>query len=265
MRSTAVRRTALAASAACLALLATACGGSDSGGSDEEGAEAGKSSSAGPAAGVKTSEELEKLVLADGDVEDHEVEELGPGESVSAGDVSSDKDECAPLAHAQLGVPLGDPAATARRVVTEVPGNLADSGADGSGELTEEDLENFEDAIKSAFDATTTMVTLASYEDGGAQKAFTGLRAAAESCSGGFTAGVEGDGQEVTGVEEEKVTGGEEAAAWTVTTERDGDRMPLKLAVVRQGRALVLVGGDVPGGDALPGSQLLDLVVLDIA
>ncbi|MCG3043621.1 hypothetical protein ACLIYM_22530 [Streptomyces fenghuangensis] len=243
MRSTAVRRTALAASAACLALLATACGGSDSGGGDEEKAKAGqseKSSSAGPAAGAKTSAELEKLVLADGDVEGHKVEKLGAGDSVSAKEVSSDKDECAPLAHAQLGVPLGDPAATAQRIVTQEPEKPADGGTGGSEELTEEDLENFEDAIMGALDATTTMVTLSSYEDGGAQKALADLRTAAESCSGGFTGGVKGDGQKVTGIEEEKVTGGEEAAAWTVTSEQEGEKVPLKLAVVRQGATLAV-------------------------
>ncbi|CAL9548191.1 hypothetical protein SUDANB106_04395 [Streptomyces sp. enrichment culture] len=243
MRSTAVRRTALAASAACLALLATACGGSDSGGGDEEKGKAdkaGKSASSGPAAGARTSAELEKLILADGDVEGHKVDELGPGDSVSAKEVSSDNDECTPLAHAQLGVPVGDPAATARRIVTQEPEKPADSGTEGSEELTEEDLENFEDAIKGALDATTTMVTLASYEDGGAEKTLADLRTAAESCSGGFTGGVKGDEQKVTGVKEEKVAGGEEAAAWTVTSEQDGEKVPFKLAVVRQGATLAV-------------------------
>ncbi|URN13469.1 hypothetical protein LUW77_24445 [Streptomyces radiopugnans] len=49
------------------------------------------------------------------------------------------------------------------------------------------------------------MVTLASYEDGGAEKTLADLRTAAESCSGGFTGGVKGDEQKVTSVKEEKV------------------------------------------------------------
>ncbi|WP_031508869.1 hypothetical protein [Streptomyces megasporus] len=240
MRSTAARRTALAASAACLALLATACGGSESGGKDEDKAKAEKSASAEPAAKAMTSAELEKLALADGDVEGHTVEKAGPEDTVSAKDVSVDKKECEPLVHAQLGVAPGDPAATVLRKVVQEPEKPEEDGSQNDGELTDEDFENFEEAIKGAFDLTATAVSLSSYEGDGAEKAVADLRAAADACSGGFNGGIKGDEQKVTGVKAEKVTGGEEAHAWTLTAEHEGDPVPFKLAVVRQGGTLAV-------------------------
>ncbi|MTE21443.1 hypothetical protein F0L17_20475 [Streptomyces sp. TRM43335] len=238
MRATAIRRTAVAACAVSLALLATACGGSESDGGGEEKAKADTTASAEPASEVKTAAELEKLVLADGDVDGHKVEELGPGDSTPAESVSADKKECELLAYAQLGVPIGDPAATVQRMVTQEPQKPAETGSQSDGELTEEDLENFENAMNSALDVTATVVSLSSYEDGGARKAVADLRAAAEACSGGFTGGVKGEEQKVIGVEEGKVTGGDEAFAWTVTAEAEGEPAPFKLAVVRKGGTL---------------------------
>jgi len=235
MRPTVIRRTAIAASAVCVALLATACGGSETGGESKEKAE--KTEAAGPAAKAKTSAELEKLVLADGDVKGHKVEKAGPEDTTSAENVSVDKKECEPLAYAQLGVPVGDPAASVMRKVVQEPQKPEKTDSQNDGELTDED---FEEAVKSAFNVTATAVFLSSYEAGGAEKAAADLRAAADTCSGGFTGGAKGEELEVTGIKKEKITGGEEAHAWTITTEQEGEPFPLKLAVVRQGSTLAV-------------------------
>lgn len=241
MRPTAVRRTALAACAASLALLATACGGSETGGGAEDKPKAGATASTGPADTAKTPAELEKLVLAAGDVEGHKVEELGPGDSTPAKDVSADNKECEPIAYAQLGVPIGDPAATVQRMVTQEPEKPQETGTAGSGEITEEDIKDFEEAIESSFDVTATMLSLSAYGSGGAEKAAADLSAAAEACSGGFAGGVRGEPQKVTGItKEDKVSGGDEAFAWTVTTEQEGESVPLKLAMVRKGDTLAV-------------------------
>ncbi len=74
MRATAVRRTALAASAAALALLATACGGtSDADKKDDKDAAGGSSSAPKAPAEALTAAELEKATLAQGDVKGRKV------------------------------------------------------------------------------------------------------------------------------------------------------------------------------------------------
>lgn len=218
MRATALRRTAIAASVASLALLATACGGSDSGGKDG----GDKTGTAKPDSSVKalTAAELEKAALAQGDVKGNKITEAGAADVVAAADLTVDKKECLPFAHAFYGVKQDASVATAQRQVTSEP------KVEGEGSSA--------DALASALDLTSTLVSLASYDGGDAAGNVTGVREAAAACEDGFTIDMGGDKQKVTKLTELKVKGGEEALAWTVMTEDAGRKAPLKFALVRQ-------------------------------
>lgn len=227
MRATAVRRTAIAASAVSLALLVTACGGSDSGGTKGGDAKGGGEDGAAGSANVKalTAAELEKAALAQGDVEAHKITKAGPEDNVDAADISTDKEVCAPLARALYGADEGKPTAVAKRQVVSEPDVKG-------GDLAEGDTE---DALAAAFDVTSTLLTLSSYDSETAEGNIAALRKAATECAGGFGVTTAGETQKVTKITEEKVTGGEEALAWTLMAEQGGQTAPLKLVALRQG------------------------------
>ncbi|MFI0761521.1 hypothetical protein OG944_21860 [Streptomyces anulatus] len=248
MRATAVRRTALAASAAALALLATACGGtSDADKKDDKDAAGGGSSAPKTPAKTLTAAELEKATLAQGDVKGRKVTKAGPADEVPADGVTVDKEACLPVAHAMYGVAQKGSVATTKRKVIDEPkaGNKKSLEDLADGEA--------EDAFKDAFDLTSTFVALNSYEGTAGPDTFAALKKAAADCAGGFTATVAGTPTKVASIAEEKVTGGDEAAAWTVTSEDDGDKAPFKLVALRKEGAvatffsfnLAAAGGDV--------------------
>ncbi|MFD0038486.1 hypothetical protein ACFVIZ_12670 [Streptomyces anulatus] len=249
MRATAVRRTALAASAAALALLATACGGtSDADKKDDKDAAGGSSSAPKAPAEALTAAELEKATLAQGDVKGRKVTKAGPADEVPADGVTVDKEACLPVAHAMFGVAQKGSVATTKRKVIDEP------KADGKKKSLEDLADGeAEDAFKDAFDLTSTFVALNSYEGTAGPDAFAALTKAAAECAGGFTATVAGTPTKVASIAEEKVTGGDEAAAWTVTSEDDGDKAPFKLVALRKEGAvatffsfnLAAAGGDV--------------------
>ncbi|MEU6939692.1 hypothetical protein ACFUJX_19080 [Streptomyces rubiginosohelvolus] len=229
MRATAVRRTALAASAAALALLATACSGSsDADGKDEKGAANGSSSAPKTPAKALTAAELEKATLAQGDVKGTKITKAGPADEVPADGIKVDKEACLPIAHAMSGVPQEGAVATTKRKVIDEPKKTDEKSLEDLGEGEAEDL------FKNAFDLTSTAVVLSSYEGAAGPDAFATLKKAAADCAGGFTATVGKTPTKIASIAEEKVTGGDEAAAWTVTSEDDGDTVPLKLAVLRK-------------------------------
>ncbi|MFE9852241.1 hypothetical protein ACFYPN_26080 [Streptomyces sp. NPDC005576] len=233
MRASLVRRSALAASVASLVLLASACGGS-SDDSDSK-SEAPNSSKSAPAAAEQsdvkalTAAELEKASLADGDVADHKIEKAGAQDILKAADVTSDKAECLPFAHALFAVPQGKPVASTARTATTEP---KASDADTSGDMSDKDID---DAMNASMDVSSTMIDLASYEGGDASDVVTAVRKAAAACTAGFTATVQGDAQKLSGITEAKVAGGEEAAAWNMVAEQEGTKIPFGLVVVRQG------------------------------
>ncbi|WP_405635860.1 hypothetical protein OG543_13135 [Streptomyces sp. NBC_01178] len=252
MRATAVRRTALAASAAALTLLATACGGSSDAdgkdGKDGKGAAAGSSSVPKTPAKTLTADELGKAALTQGDVKDTKITPAGPADEVPAAGVKADKEECLPVAHAMYGVAQEGSAASVKRRVIDEP--KADGKKKSLEELTEGGAE---DALKDAFDLTSTFVALHSYEGATGADAFTALKKAAADCAGGFTVTVAGTPTKVVSVAEEKITGGDESAAWTVTSQDDGEKAPFKLVALRKGNTvatffafnLAAVGGGV--------------------
>ncbi|MGW0788487.1 hypothetical protein ACWD04_09560 [Streptomyces sp. NPDC002911] len=224
MRATAVRRTALAAAVASLALFATACSGSDSDAKGDGGASGGKDDASAKPAAAKalTSAQLEKVSLEQGDVEGHKITKAGPQDIAQPGDVTVDKKECEPIGFALYGVERGTPVGNAGRRVLEEP--KKDESADP------------EDALAGMLDVTSSLVTLASYDDDGATKSLAELRDSAAKCAaGGFSLTLQGTEQKVTELTEEKVTGGEEALAWRVQMEQKGEVAPFKLVSVRQG------------------------------
>ncbi|PZT68785.1 hypothetical protein DN402_14255 [Streptomyces sp. SW4] len=224
MRLTAVRRTAaLAASSAALALLTTACGGS----ADDGGEPGGDKAAGGTTAAAKplTAAELEKAALTQADVDSGKViTDLPAGDDIAEEQVKSDDEACLPLAHAQAGVASGEPAATVKRSWTGAPGKpSADTPP--------------EEAVLAALDVPKVLVTLASYDGGGAGQVLKDLEGAAQKCAKGFTATVDGEKAEYTEVTTtEAPSGGDQALAVTMTVNvEDGVTPPMKLVVVRKG------------------------------
>ncbi|MFD4946149.1 hypothetical protein ACFWNT_27310 [Streptomyces sp. NPDC058409] len=224
MRSTAIRRTAVAATAVSLALLVTACGGSDSGSGDKGADAKGKeSAAANPAAKALTAAELEKAALAQGDVKGHKISKAAAKDVISGDDIKVEKEVCAPFVDALMGAQVGEPAAFTKRTVVSEPKKGSQDGADA------------EDAFKAAFDITTTQLALGSYDGKGAEESVASLRTAATDCAGGFDFTAAGEKQKVSKITEEQVKGGEDAAAWTVQLEQDGEKIEFKLVAMRQG------------------------------
>ncbi|MFF9484730.1 hypothetical protein [Streptomyces sp. NPDC014676] len=232
MRTTAVRRTALAASAAALALLVTACGGS--GDEDKAGDSKGKgdstaSASAAPAAKALTAAELEKAGLAQADVKSGKVAtKVAATDDIAKDQVKAEDAACLPLAHAQAGVAQGEPAATAKRSWTGEPVKPSEGTSP-------------EDALLASIDLDKMLISLASYEGDGAAQALKGLTTAAEKCAGGFTATVAGEEMQVVKAATTAAPeGGDEGTAITLTVAADEDvKAPSKIVVVRKGATLV--------------------------
>ncbi|WUS98323.1 hypothetical protein OHA46_17360 [Streptomyces sp. NBC_00708] len=228
MRPTAIRRTAVAATVMSLALFTAACG-SDS--DDKDGGKASGSSAQPSEKGADqapakalSAAELEQVSLAQGDVKGHKVSKAGPADAIDAKDVTADKAACDVFGDLLMGAKAGSPAASTQRKVVSEPKKGADK-----------DTADAEEAFKAAFDITTTMTTLASYDGKGAEETLASLRTAATECASGFTLTAAGTKQKIVKITEEQVKGGEEAAAWKVAVEADGEKMTLKLIALRQG------------------------------
>ncbi|MFE2049795.1 hypothetical protein ACFXAS_14960 [Streptomyces sp. NPDC059459] len=226
MRLTVVRRTALAASAAALALLVTACGGSDDGGGSSDEGKNGDTGSAAPAA--LSAAELEKAALAQADVKNGKVTKASATDDIAKDKVEAEKAECEALAFAETGVPLGTPAATVKRSWTEGPKKPSGDAAT-------------EEAIGAAFDLDKALVTLATYDDGGAETVLADVKKAAGACAGGFAFTAMGEQAKIAKVTEDKAPGGaDEAVAMTMTmTGDEGDAFPVKVVVTRKGSTVV--------------------------
>ncbi|MER5278821.1 hypothetical protein ABT025_24135 [Streptomyces sp. NPDC002809] len=247
MRPTAIRRTAVAATVMSLALLTAACG-SDAGDKDGKGSDSASGKPAGrgadtSAAKALTAAELEKVSLAQGDVKGHKIAKAGPADTITAEDVTVDKAACDVFADALMGAKTGRPAASTQRKVVSEPKKGGDKESDDPAE-----------AFKAAFDITTTLTTLASYDGKGAEEVLAGLRTAATECASGFTFTAAGSKQKISKIAEVPVKGGEEAVAWTVTVEADGEKSAMKLIQIRQGATVASLtslnlGASGAGGD----------------
>ncbi|MDC0772555.1 hypothetical protein [Streptomyces sp. HD] len=231
---TAIRRTVLAASAVSLALLVTACGGGED--KDTKNTKDGAKSEK-PAAKALTAAELEKLVVAQGDVKGHEIRKPGKKDVFAPGSVSSDKAECEPVAQALSALPASAPAASVQRLVVQESA-AAKKGMPSTKELAGMSEEEAQEATLDSLDITKTMTSLWSYDADGAEQTLATLREAGKKCAGGFTMTVDGEKQQVTKVSEEKLAAGEDAVAWTVGTKQDGSAAETKVVVFRQGTTL---------------------------
>ncbi|MET9149699.1 hypothetical protein ABZX82_00250 [Streptomyces griseoflavus] len=227
MTTSPVRRTVLAASAAAFALLVTACGGSGDGDKADDGkgkADSSASASAAPAAKALTAAELEKAALAQADVKDGKVTEVPAEDDATADKVKSKDAACQPLALLQMGVPAGSPAATVKRSWASQPEKpAADAGP--------------EETLLAGLDVEQMVVTLASYEDGGAEQVLKDVEAAAGTCAGGYAYDAMGEALTIESVEKtEAPGGGDEAVAITALLAADeGVKAPMKLVVARKG------------------------------
>ncbi|MDT0610186.1 hypothetical protein [Streptomyces lancefieldiae] len=238
MRSTAVRRTALAASAATLVLLATACGGSSDDGADDAKGTSDQSAPAGdakaepdqsaPAGDAPAAAELEKIALAQADVKNGKVAtEIPADENVAKDKVSTDDKACLPLALAVAAVAQGEPGAEVKRSWEGQTDTLSEgSGPDGQ-DMTE-------------IQVNTIRLNVASYAGGGAERALAELKTATEKCAGGFTATVDGDRMRVAEVTTTAAPkGGDEGVAATVGIDIGKEAAaPMKVVVVRKGDTL---------------------------
>ncbi|GAA4008147.1 lipoprotein [Streptomyces marokkonensis] len=238
MRSTAVRRTALAASAAALTLLVTACGGSSDDGADDAKAKSDQSAPAGdekteseqaaPAGDALSAADLEKVALAQADVKNGEVTtEIPADEDVDKDKVSTDDKACLPLAFAQAAVAQGEPGAEVKRSWQGQTDTLSKgTGPDGQ-DMTETQVNMIR-------------LNVASYAGDGAEKALTELKTAAEKCAGGFTASLGSDKGRIAEVTTTAAPeGGDEGLALTLGMDIGKEaNAPMKVVVVRKGATI---------------------------
>ncbi|MFR9800116.1 hypothetical protein ACL02U_30115 [Streptomyces sp. MS06] len=218
-RSSGARMYAAVAVTALSFALVSGC--SDGGGKDAKGSggsspspggSSAPASSSAPPAEALTTAELQKLLLAEGDVKGYKTgngkDTLPKGKST----VKADKAACTPLAYAMAALAPGDTDAVARNLVTE------DTPA-----ATKDPDQLSDDDWASAMDRDVTLVGLSSYGGDGAAKTFKAVSDAVENCSGGFGVTADGEQQKITRIAPEKATGaGDESLAFTVDASVDG-------------------------------------------
>ncbi|KQX59143.1 MULTISPECIES: sensor domain-containing protein [unclassified Streptomyces] len=234
---TSMRSAAGAAAAVSLVLLVSGCGGEGKG--DDNGQDAPKASASAtsaPAAKALSAAELDKLILEKGDLKGYQVAKADTGDVVPASSVTTDKASCVPIAHAMSFISPGSPAASAQRKVLEEPKKDAKASP--------------EEALLGGLGVRVTAVTLGSYDGQGAQDAFASVKKAGGECAGGFTVIHGAEKTKVGKVAPESVTAGEEAVAFTITSEMEGEPFVSKLVVLRQGNTLASFStiSFVPGG-----------------
>ncbi|MFJ4689968.1 hypothetical protein [Streptomyces sp. NPDC088766] len=249
-RSSGARLCATAAVGALSLVLITGC--SDEGSKkDSKGSSKGSgssSSSSAPAAKALTAAELEKLLLAQGEVKGYKIDAGDPSLPASKSAVKVDKSACEPLVYAISALPPGDTDASARNTVTE--DKSAQAGTKSPEDISESDIED-------AFDVTTTLVGLSSYEGDGAEKAMKAVTDSVTACSGGFSMSADGETQKATEVTSAKASGlGEESVAFTVVADMDGEGTAnFQVEVVRSGSTVatfygINLGALAKGGDS---------------
>ncbi|MFE6284868.1 hypothetical protein [Streptomyces sp. NPDC057877] len=233
-RSSRARLGATATVGALSLALITGCSDSGDSGSDDSKASGSAETQAAKALGAA---ELEKLILAQGDVDGYEVEAADKELTASKSDMKADE-RCLPLAYVMSGLAPGDAAAETNRMVTQEkePTDTASQSLEDLGE------GEFEDAFTDALNVDVTVVTLSSYDGDGAEQTMKSVSDAVEGCAGGFTATSEGEEGKITEVAAEEGTGGgDEAVAFAVTAEMGepgSDPATTHAEVVRHGSTI---------------------------
>ncbi|MGW2380467.1 hypothetical protein [Streptomyces sp. NPDC001658] len=215
MKRSSRARTGAAVSVLALALI-TGCGGGSDGKDSSEGSDKGSDKASSPTTAAKalSAAELEKLLLAQGEVKGYKVASGDDTLPKSKSDVKADKAACAPLAYAMAGLAPGETDANASNTVSKDPS--ADAASKAPEDLTEADIEN-------AFDIDMTFVGLSSYQGDGAEKAVRAVSDGVAACSGGFGITAQGEQQKLTKVTAGKASGkGDESVAFSVDSAMDG-------------------------------------------
>jgi hypothetical protein len=230
-RSSGARLCATAAASVLSLALITGCSDAsdDTKGSGKDaGGASASAASPTPAAEALTSAELEKLLLAQGEVKGYKVDSGDDTLPKSKSGVKTDKAACDPLAWATAGLAPGDTTANASNSVTEAktPGTAAPSDPAAG--------------LEDAFDVNLTFVGLSSYEGDGAQKAMKAVSDGVVACAGGFGVAADGEKSKVTKVTAEKGSGlGDESVAFAESVDMDGEgTATFHTEVVRKGSTL---------------------------
>ncbi|GAA0304615.1 hypothetical protein GCM10010302_49020 [Streptomyces polychromogenes] len=167
----------------------------------------------------------ERLLVAQGDLLDHKVTvELHDGAAAS-----TDRPECRELARAVSGFLPAGRTGWARASVVAVASALPDDASEKQKRAAALDTAS----------STVTVVTLASYAGEAAHGHFLEVQTAGRACEGGYAATVNGETVTVTRIVPHAAYGGDEALAYTVEAERDGEPYETELMVVRKGGTLV--------------------------
>ncbi|WP_210577020.1 hypothetical protein [Streptomyces sp. GESEQ-4] len=214
MKRSSGARTAAAVAVSTLSLaLVTGCSTEESGGSKSLGSE---SAAPAQAAKARSAGELEKLLLAEGEVKGYKVASGDDTLPKSKSVVKTDKAECGPLAWAMSGLAPGDTDASASNTVTAEP--ASDGTSKSPEDVTEADIEN-------AFKLNMTFVGLSSYEGDGAAQAVKAVSDGIAACSGGFTISAQGENQKITKVAslQASAKGADESVAFSVDSDMDGE------------------------------------------
>ncbi|MCX5376469.1 hypothetical protein [Streptomyces sp. NBC_00091] len=228
---------ASAVSGLTLAFLVTGCGTTRSGMVLEIVPAADSSAgAAGHLSKGRGQEPPSRLIVAQGDLPDHRV-----GQETSDSALPSvDKPECRELAYAATGLLPTGRTGWARASAVAVPAPL---GRDAT------ERQKRAAALDDA-SSTVTVVTLGAYAGNTAGGHFAELRAAGEACGGGYSATANGETVKVTRVVPHSAHGGDEALAYTVEAERDGERHTAEVLVVRKGGTLAGFVADRASGEA---------------
>lgn len=215
--------------------LITGCGSGDS----ADSAESNDSGAAatGQTAKAATKAELEKLIVATGDVPGYTVAAAGESGEVPAGGLKLSDEKCEPLADVLSGQAPGDAAAQTNRSATGAkPSASAPTSMD---DLSEEQIEG---SLALSMDVDVTVVSLSSYEGDAAEQTMKSVSDAIGACAAGFTVTADSQPQKITKVAAEKASGaGDEAVAFSVTGpmgEADGETATLHGEVVRHGNVV---------------------------
>ncbi|MEU5978739.1 hypothetical protein [Streptomyces sp. NPDC047315] len=255
-----VRRTAVAASLISLSLALTACGSEDEK-KDAKAVAKGSPSAAAPAAKALTQAELEKLALTKTDLKDHDFKAPEPGEALKPGSAVADKPDCRPIAAAATEGTPATAVAQLTRMVMPVPKTAPTPSGASTDEKIETGLKNAADSLDSA---TMTFTTLSSYDGTGAADAMAALKKAATTCADGFTVTVEGDKTKMAKVTPAAYSGGDEALAYTLTMDVDGELADTHLVTVRKGATIanfytMPIGEKATRSTAIPDAQVKKL------
>ncbi|MEH0546495.1 hypothetical protein QA802_26460 [Streptomyces sp. B21-105] len=228
-RSSGARLCATAAIGALSLSLLTAC--SDDGSKDTDSKTSAsasapaEASSSAPAAKALTKAELEKLLLAQGELKGYKVDSGDDTLPASKSVVKTDKPACNPLAWATAALAPGDTDASVGNTVAE------DKTAAATAKPTD---------LADAFDIDMTFVGLSSYAGDGAEKAMKAVSDGVTACAGGYGLKADGENTKVTKVAEEKNSAkGDEVVAFTEDVDMDGaGKATFHAAVVRKGNTV---------------------------